>query len=275
MKILQQLFRFYVNSSIHVAIAVVSLGIVTAMTLNISLDKNLMAVLFFGTITGYNFVKYAGVAGLHHLSLTPGLKAIQIFSLFSAIALAIALFKLPLVVLLWGGVFGVLTSLYALPFISRKRNLRSLKGVKILVIAAVWTGVAVVLPVINEGDGFTWDVFAMIVQRFLFVIAITIPFEIRDLKYDAISLGTLPQLMGVGPAKYLGVVFLVAVGVLEYLKDEVDAVELLSTFGIVCVTGLILLGVKEKQSYYYASFWVESLPMLWLFLLLVSELLLT
>lgn len=275
MKILHQVFRFYVNSSIHVAIAVVSLGIVTAFSLNISLDKNLLAVLFFGTITGYNFVKYAGVAGLHHLSLTPGLKVIQVFSFLSAIALAIALFKLPLVVLLWGGAFGVLTSLYALPFISRQRNLRNLKGVKIFVIAVVWTGVTVVLPVINKGDGFTWDVFVMIVQRFLFVIAITIPFEIRDLKYDAISLGTLPQMIGVRPAKYVGVIFLVTVYVLEYLKDNASTVELLSTFGIVCITVMALLSAKEKQSHYYASFWVESLPMLWLCFLFVSELLLT
>ena len=275
MTILPQLFRFYINSSVHVAVAVVSLGILTTMTFDIPLNEYLLSVMFFGTISGYNFVKYAGVAGLHHLSLTPGLKIIQIFSFFSAIALAISLFYLPIKVFVWGGVFGLLTMLYALPFISRKRNLRSLKGMKIIVIAAVWTGVAVVLPVINYGETITWDAGVMIAQRFLFVVVLMIPFEIRDLKYDALTLGTLPQLIGIRAAKYLGLIFLVIVFILEYVKDEMETVKLLSTFGIICLAACMLLFANEKQSPYYTSFWVESLPMLWLCLFWGVQLLLT
>lgn len=275
MTILHQLFRFYINSSVHVAVAVVSLGVLTSMTFEIPLNEYLMSVLFFGTISGYNFVKYAGVAGLHHLSLTPGLKIIQIFSFFSAIALAGSLFYLPLRVLVWGGIFGLLTLLYALPFISRKRNLRSLKGVKIVIIAAVWTGVSVLLPVVNHGEVISWDVGVMTVQRFLFIIVLMIPFEIRDLKYDALTLGTLPQLIGIQAAKYLGLIFLVIVYVLEYVKDEMDTVKLLSTFGVICLASGMLMFAKEKQSPFYASFWVESLPMLWLFLFWAMQLLLT
>lgn len=275
MTILQKLFRFYINSSVHVAVAVVSLGVLTSMTMEIPLNKYLLSVLFFGTISGYNFVKYAGVAGLHHLSLTPGLKVIQVFSFFSTIILAVSLFFLPMRVLVWGGVFGLLTLLYALPFISRKRNLRSLKGVKIVIIAAVWTGVSVVLPVINHGETITWDVGVMIVQRFLFVVVLMIPFEIRDLKYDALTLGTLPQLIGIRAAKYLGIIFLLIVFVLEYVKDEMGTIELLSTFGIICFTGGLLLRAKEKQSPFYASFWVESLPIIWFCLFWGLQLLLT
>lgn len=275
MAILHHLFRFYINSSIHVALAVVSLGLVTAMSLGVTLDKTFLSVLFFGTISGYNFVKYAGVAGLHHLSLTPGLKVIQVFSFFCAIALVVALFSLPRHVLFWGGLFGLLTGLYALPLFSRKRNLRSLKGVKIFVIAAVWTGVAVVLPIVQTGNSFTWDLYMMIIQRFLFVIVITIPFEIRDLKYDAVTLGTLPQLLGIQRTKHLGVFLLLMVFLLEYLKDEVDIAQLLSTLGIVCLTGLLLVKAKENQRPYFASFWVESLPILWVFSLWGSQLMLT
>jgi hypothetical protein len=275
MKVFHQVFRFYINSSIHVALAVLSLGMVTGITMDMPLDKTLVAVLFFGTITGYNFVKYAGVAGLHHLSLTPGLKIIQVFSFFCAIALGVALVNLPKDVLIYGSVFGLCTGLYALPLFSRKRNLRSVRGVKIFVIALVWTGVAVVLPVINSGELLTWDVYVMIVQRFLFVIVITIPFEVRDLKYDAISLGTLPQLFGIKRVKYLGLFLLSCVFLFEFAKDIVDAAQLLSTFGIVCLTGVALLNAKEKQSQYFASFWVESLPILWLCLLCGGQLLLT
>ena len=80
MKVLRRLFDFYINSSIHVALAVTSLVMVTLYEFELPLDFALVGFLFFGTITGYNFVKYAGVAGLHHRSLAKSLQAIQVFS---------------------------------------------------------------------------------------------------------------------------------------------------------------------------------------------------
>ena len=61
MKSLSFLFNIYINSSIHVAFAVCSLVGITCLEYDINIAINLLGFVFFGTVTGYNFVKYATV----------------------------------------------------------------------------------------------------------------------------------------------------------------------------------------------------------------------
>ena len=77
MKLFKILFRFYINASIHVGIAVYAFVRIAEQYLEIATNSALNYAIFFGTITGYNFVKYAGVAKLHHRSLTNNLKMIS------------------------------------------------------------------------------------------------------------------------------------------------------------------------------------------------------
>src|SRR5690606_8884320 len=88
------------------------------------------------------------------------------------------------------GVFGIVTFLYAIPilpkrfFIDQKKNLRNIGGLKVYVIALVWAGVTVLLPVMDISGVFTSDVLIIAIQRFLLVMLLMLPFEIRDLQYD-------------------------------------------------------------------------------------------
>jgi len=61
MKMLSLLFNRYVNSSVHVAFAVCSLVGVTCLEFDINSTISLLGFVFFATVTGYNFVKYAVV----------------------------------------------------------------------------------------------------------------------------------------------------------------------------------------------------------------------
>ena len=63
MNALKRIFEFYINSSIHVALAVLSLVLITVLEFNLKLPNSYWYFVFFGTITGYNFVKYAPIAG--------------------------------------------------------------------------------------------------------------------------------------------------------------------------------------------------------------------
>jgi hypothetical protein len=267
MKWISKIFNFYLNSSIHVSLAVVALQCITYITLDIKWDKNLFFFTFFATITGYNFIKYSRLAKWHHLSLTESLRAIQIFSFVCFMALLYYFTKMTTQVIIACSVLGLLTLLYALPVFSRKRTLRSMQGVKIYIIALVWAGVAVVLPVLQASLDLSWDSRIMLLQRFLFVLVITLPFDIRDLKYDDAAIGTIPLKIGVQNTKILGVLLLVALLLLEALKDEITSEIMLSTLVISIFSGLLLLLGKEKQSKYYASFLVESLPIVWFVLL--------
>ncbi len=262
MKILRAIFNFYLDSSIHVALAVCSLLYLTVFEYDLPLQWELLGFILFGTISGYNFVKYAGVARFHHRSLTDKLRVIQIFSLLCFGSMVFFIFQLPTRLYLPIGLLGLLTFLYAVPVLG-KRTLRMLSGFKIFAVALVWAGITVILPWYAVYETFTHDVWLTFVQRFLIVIVLTIPFEIRDLRFDESALGTLPQKLGVNTSKWLGVVVMYAGFSMDLFKDEFSCAHS-SAFAITCfLCALALWGSKEIQKKYYASFVVEGIPIVW------------
>ncbi|TMM29432.1 hypothetical protein FDT66_09915 [Polaribacter aestuariivivens] len=268
MKILKTVFDFYINASIHVAIAVFCLVRITELYLNLPYDENLNIFIFLGTITGYNFVKYAGVAKLHHKSLTSGLQIIQVFSFICFLALCYYAFLIPIKTLLFGVPFIVLTVLYAVPFLSGfHKNLREVSYLKIVVVALVWAGFTVLIPVFNASETISVNVILLAIQRFLIVVVLILPFDIRDVKYDAISLQTIPKKIGVEKTKRLGLILMIFCLVLEYLIVlQIDVKNVFMIFFFMVI--IFLMRAKANQSKYYSSFWVEALPIFWWFILL-------
>ncbi|WP_261376418.1 hypothetical protein [Gillisia sp. Hel_I_86] len=265
---MKPILNFYIGSSIHVALAVVSLAIITMLDFKLSIDFNICLFIFLATITGYNIVKYAGIAGLHHLSLTKNLRIIQIFSFFIFISLLYVLFQVSLNVIIFSVLMGFITMLYMLPFFGGGKNLRALSGIKIYVIAFVWSGVTVLLPLIGKTDLIQWDVLIEFTQRFLFVFALTLPFEIRDLKFDMANLKTVAQIFGVRRTKIIGVIALSIIILLEFLKIKFSLVSAISLILISVLLSALIINAGIRQTKLYSSLWVEGVPILWCLLLL-------
>lgn len=275
MKLVKQLFNFYLNSSIHVALSVYSLTYITLLEFGFSYEKNVLCFVFFASITGYNFVKYFGVAKFHHRGLTGWLKAIQVFSFFAFILMCYYGFQLSTSTLVCIAGFGLVTFLYAIPFLPKKlfldqkNNLRSIGGLKIYLIALVWMGVTVFLPLVENNYTIDTDVILTAGQRYTYILVLMLPFEIRDLKFDSLKLSTVPQKIGVKGTKLMGVLLLILYFLLEFFKDETHQIKVLILLIMSLVTGASVLISNKQQSVYFASFWVESLPILWLVLMLL------
>ena len=104
---------------------------------------------------------------------------------------------------------GFISVLYVIKI--RGKSLREIPHLKIHLIALSWTLLLIVFPIINESIFVSaWEYGFM---HYLLILGVTIPFDIRDLKYDSVSQKTIPQLVGVLGAKMIGVVtiFLFAV----------------------------------------------------------------
>ena len=275
MQIIKQILDFYINASIHVALAVCSLCRITDLEFGLTTDWSLLCFVFFASVTGYNFVKYFGLAKFHHRQLSPWLRFIQIFSMFCFMSLLYFGFQLnnQVMWLLLG--LGVITFLYAVPllptswFVDKGKNLRSISGLKVYIIALVWAIVVVILPVVNADMVISSDVVITGIQRYIFVLVLMLPFEIRDLQYDSLKLATIPQRIGVLATKIIGSILIFAILLIEFFKDEINSHYILS----LCFVLLVLLGFvwfsKIKQPKYYSSFWVEGMPILWLILYLL------
>lgn len=271
MKFLRNAFELYINSSIHVALAVVAFTIVTFLEYKLTLDNDLLFFIFFATITGYNFVKYAGIAKLHHSSLAGNLKFIQLLSLASFLALIYFIFLLSYEVLIATSILGAFTLFYAIPVFGKGRNLRSLSGLKIYIIALVWAGSTVILPLINAEKVLNISVIVDFLERFCLMVVLILPFELRDFNFDAKNLGTIPQKLGITQSKVFGTILLILIAISSLIQKDFESKEFIATIIILVLTGALLWKSGVNQNKYYASFWVEGLPILYLIVYAVLE----
>ncbi|WP_233265897.1 hypothetical protein [Formosa sp. L2A11] len=245
------------------------------MKYGLPFDENVLCFILFASIIGYNFVKYFGLAKLHRRSMASWLRAIALFSILCFMIMCYFVFKLELNTILIISGFGAVTFMYAIPFLPKRffvdkhHNLRSISGLKVYLIGLVWAGVTVLLPLINENYAFDEDVILTFIQRFIFIIALMLPFELRDLKYDSLKLGTIPQKIGVNRTKILGVLLALVFFFLEFLKTHLIGHYVLIQLAITFILILFTVFSKQDQSDTYTAFWVEGIPLVWLALELI------
>lgn len=269
MKILKKTVDFYIDASINVALSCFSLVQITFLSFHISDNRSVSLFAFFGTIVGYNFVKYDALARVKKAQMRKELKAIFIFSVASFIAVGFYFFQLERMTQFVSIFVLMLTLLYTLPFFPNYKNARNWAGIKIYIVALCWAGVTVILPLLNVNFPFDLHVYFYGIQRFIVVFVLVLIFEIIDLSNDDPHLKTVPQQIGVKRTKILGYILLLIFCAFELFNSVVYGnlnVQFSSLFFeivIVIAIALFLAFANEKRSKYYTSFWVESLPILW------------
>ncbi|MFD0796622.1 hypothetical protein ACFQZJ_04065 [Maribacter chungangensis] len=263
MKSLKGVFDFYLDASVHVAFGVLALVGITVLTLNISVNEHLSWFLFFGTMVCYNFVKYGVEAKKYVLVANRYHKNIQFFSFIAVGFMFYHAYFLTRSVWIGILVLAFVSGLYAVPVLPKAKNLRSWGGFKIFIVALVWMGATVLLPVLSAGHPFSWDVKVIAFQRFVFVLILLIPFEIRDLTYDDPELKTLPQRYGVANTKVFGSFMVLVFFFTTFLKDDLSTVDVVSKGLLFLLLGGLMYATKRNQSLYFSSFWVELIPIAW------------
>jgi len=270
MKFLIRVFDFYLDASIHVALAVYCFMRAFTFFLDIPMDTNLLGGVFFGTIVCYNFIKYGVEAEKYIVVTNKYQRYIQALSFVAGGFGLYYAYSFPPQV--WAGIaiLSIYTIIYAIPVFSKTKNLRSLGGLKTFMVALVWSGTIVGLPFINAKlDMGYWDLFINALQCFLWVFVLLIPFEIRDLSADVPELVTLPRLLGIKKTRLLGAV---ATGFSFFLTFWVDTLSMEAIFlkGILSVSLIFILYKTPKvQSKYFAAFWIESIPIFWWILIFI------
>lgn len=271
MRLIKSIFDFYLNASVHVALAVMSLIGVTLILLDIPPNCFLLAFTGFSTVVCYNFIKY-GVEAEKYLIVSN--RYHRYIQMFSFLCFGFAMFFLAQLdqKIWWAiGILGFVSTLYAVPLLPKSGNLRSFGGMKIFIVAIVWSGFTIMLPVLDAQLTFSWDIGVLFAQRFLLVLILILPFEIRDLKWDSQDLRTLPQILGVQKTRKLGVVLIIIFLLLTFLRDEIEIKEVMARI----IMGIVLFGLfLSKLDFgkrYLASFWVEGIPMFWLAVLWILK----
>ena len=114
---------------------------------------------------------------------------------------------------------GLISVLYGLPLLARRARLRDISILKIFLIAGVWACTASILPAANMGEDIaSGKVLGLFFGQFCFILAITIPFDIKDLNIDALNkVRTIPYYLGRELSYTLSFALLfTAAGILQY-----------------------------------------------------------
>ncbi|PXY43959.1 UbiA prenyltransferase family protein [Flavobacterium hydrophilum] len=263
MKQLKQIFDFYLNSSIHVALSCYALVRITFHVFHIQYDEPMALFVFFGTIVGYNFVKYDALVRVKKNPIGIQLKIIAVLSFISVILVGYYFFHLKKITQIVSiGIFAI-TALYTLPFFPNRKNARNWAGVKIYIVAICWVGATLVLPLINAEIPVTTDFFIKCIQRFILVFVLILVFEIIDLANDDPHLQTVPQTIGVKKTKLLGFLLLIPFWFLEILISTFNYRDAVINLFMVVILMLFIAFSNPERPKYYTSFWVESVPILW------------
>lgn len=268
-KSLKKILDFYVFSNLHVGFATACFVLLSEANFSGTSVTYTAAFVFFSTVFTYHFIRVFESCDCTVVTIIDYLKKQRIITLLVAFIGFIGM-------IVFGCFIGVrqlwilipaafITFWFAIPLFKhegKRVSLRNYPTLKIMSIALVWSISTVLFPLQESlGDIQVWLAF---VQRFFLVMALVIPFDIRDMHKDAAHLQTLPQMIGIGRAKKVGMYYLVIFFVLSFFKFPLDERILIPELIVFVISLLLVAKTQENRSKYYAAFWVESVPIIWL-----------
>ena len=272
MTFLKRLTDLFVFGNIYVAIPVTCLAWESYLLVDQSPSPLLLAFVYAATLLLYSVHRFVGVTAMrvgvasarHEWAQRNKVVLAGIIGLSTGASLILFVqLGSPITVPLLAA--AAMAGLYALPIIPGKagfQRLRDLPGIKIYFIVAAVTLVTLHWPLSGVSLSATdWVLFTL--ERALFLLAITIPFDVRDLQADAgAKLNTIPLRIGESQSVRLSLLliglFAALVGLHYALSPEVDSAELLALEFSALITGVILLQVKSTRSEYFFSLLVEG-----------------
>ncbi len=257
-----------INSNVFIAFAALALTISTQIQLNFGPEWHpYLFIIFFATLFEYNLHRLITVLiskdALHSLKhewvLDNKLKFYG-FVLFSLLGFTVSAILAEIKVLEVFALIALLTIFYSLPVGNRSKKLfrlREIPYLKLFVIAFVWSTTTILLPVIHarqEVDNV--EVLLMLVERFLFILAITIPFDIRDLDVDqSVGFRTIPIRIGERKSlllSYFLLLIFISISVGHYLLfAKVLTASALFISGLITTYVLSSAKLRESKWYYY------------------------
>ncbi|MEP6646684.1 MAG: hypothetical protein ABJC12_06320 [Saprospiraceae bacterium] len=194
---------------------------ITALTFELIGDvgePQLAYILLIGVSTAalYSGHRVIGLHKLRHVEANERYRVIRLYKMhiwiycFIWVIVSIFLFipMMSLNFILWLVPGGSIAVSYVVPLLSKGRRLRDVGWMKIIMIGWSWAWLTAFIPALYfNHEPFLISLFIGL-GRMLFIIAITIPFEIRDVTLDSsVGLTTMPGYFGMERTIRAGIIF--------------------------------------------------------------------
>ncbi len=200
---------FIINTNLYIAFAAVCITVASQVQLGMQPQlQAYLAVVFFASLLDYNAHRLITVGSKPEAFRSEKyqwsaahLPLLKMMLVFAAGGLAGGLLLTGIKILFVLAPLAILSMLYSLTVSGKlKRNFRLQKipFLKTFLIALVWTSATVILPgMLSDHSPGIYQVLLEAIERFTFIFAIAIPFDIRDIKTDLLcGINTIPVAVG-------------------------------------------------------------------------------
>lgn len=274
MKPLQKVIDFILYSNLFIGLCAVALALTNQLTVEGYMRwDNTCWFVFFATVFTYSYLKFGESqsenSGTGHRAWAANNSQLSKNILLLSLLATGGFF----LTLSWDNKFTVLvlaafTALYGfvdVPFLKHKRKLRDFGLFKTLFVAIVWSVTTVIVPL---GSSFVEpDMMAfLLLRRFLFVMGLTMVFEIKDMKGDeAHGIKTIPLLIGVSNTKLaaqLMLLALIGINLLQYFFFDITAMNMMAVNLSLLVSIFCIQPLHEETSEQWYYFVLDGMMVL-------------
>jgi 4-hydroxybenzoate polyprenyltransferase len=288
-KLLQPAFDFLLFSNVFMSLCAVAQGLLTFYLISSKPIYPVLGLLFTSTLGIYNFSiliskpkhpeksPYRRIRWFFsHYRLMVTFTIVSLLSLIPLFFLIATASKILLIFL------AILSFGYGLPLFTigeQKFGLRNIPGLKLIMITLVWTMSCVLLPILESQAAHLAtismrDTTILIAKRFLFICALAIPFDIRDLFEDKqLGLKTIPVAWGEKNAYLFCQVLLAGyVALLFLFRNHGFNTDFWALTLTMFLTGWLIFKSKwEKNEYYYFFYMDGVLILQYLFVIAFNQ----
>lgn len=268
------LFTYFVFGSWWVALCAASMGLLTWLELTGSWWNTPLFFFILGsTLVIYNLNMISGLKELremgshserHHWCMDNE-KLMKFTLILGLIISAVSIWLLNPVIWLLIIPLALVAIAYTSPILRLNASAIRIREIglwKIFLIAAVWTGMTVILPAVEYygfnqiTDLLSWR---LSLGRTLFIFAITIPFDVRDLVNDAKKgVRTIPSTLGWKRSVLLAELVLLVFFLHVCMRIGIHHPYFLGYVISAAITMIVVAFANPDRSDMYCSFWVEG-----------------
>jgi hypothetical protein len=271
-KVFSRAGKFLLKENLFISFAAVAFYASGAKLLDLPIKLHMTSLVFWSSLLTYQISTRLGPA-TSFSPVFPGIKRLPAWRRYAyLIIVVIVAIHIPLLTtstFLMLLHLGALSVLYNVPTKKPETPWIPLRGIpllKLFLIAYVWAAMSTLLPVTSLHVPVEATTLLVFLAHFLFILAITLPFDIRDHHTDREKrLTTIPHLVGI---RWTKIIALAAMAFSSIILWQFTNSFLIFFFaGIV---GLLIVGAKAPRQEHYYTFFIDGTIILYLIFVQIS-----
>jgi uncharacterized membrane protein len=149
-----------------------------------------------------------------------------------------------------GSIVGAICVFYIVPI--KNKSLREMPFLKIHLVSLVWVFIISLFPLINE-QNIELNNWMFGATHYLYILAVCIPFDIRDLVHDDLKQKTIPQMIGLQSAKTIAILCLITFVFSAYYFMPHLAESKLFLIAVLIEVFLVYFTTKTRNDLYFGG----------------------